>query len=90
MRIMKITCPYFGKCGGCRYLDLEPDAYEKLKRAQIERAFSFMQLDIPIKRFIRLARWAFGDGRLLLFTRGIWDLTNAKAIGLLIYNLARC
>lgn len=68
---MKITCPYFGKCGGCRYLDLEPDAYEKLKRAQIERAFSFMQLDIPIKRFIRLpdgirrrASFAFYKGHL--------------------------
>ena len=68
---MKINCPYFGKCGGCRYLDLEPDAYEKLKRAQIERAFSFMHLDIPIARFIRLpdgirrrASFAFYKGHL--------------------------
>lgn len=68
---MKINCPYFGKCGGCRYLDLEPDAYEKLKRAQIEQALSFMHLDIPIQRFIRLpsgirrrASFAFYKGHL--------------------------
>lgn len=68
---MKIQCPYFGQCGGCRYLDLTPDAYEKLKRDKIETAFSFMGLNTPIDRFIRLphgirrrASFAFYKGHL--------------------------
>ncbi len=51
---MKIMCSHFPQCGGCRYLNLSNDAYVDLKKKQIETAFSFMHLDMPIKQFIQL------------------------------------
>lgn len=87
---MTIQCPYFGKCGGCQYLDMPSDTYEQMKRKQIETAFSFMHLNIPITDFIRLPNgirrrtsFSFYKGHLGFNERKshqIIDLTNCPML----------
>lgn len=68
---MSDICPYFGKCGGCRYQDLSKADYHALKMDFIQNALNHEGIDMPILPMIevgahtrRRATFAYENGRL--------------------------
>ena len=51
---MSIICPFFGRCGGCRYQDLTDDEYLHLKENFVLNALKSQNIDTPISEIVQI------------------------------------
>ena len=51
---MSIICPFFGRCGGCRYQDLSEEDYLQLKERFILNALKSQNINAQLSEMIRI------------------------------------